>query len=119
MGTPMVDQGSRVLECTQVRVREDEKEEGVPSSPLDQSSTPWSFLDAVVPIFASASNTHVHGASSPEKLCGPEHKHFLVGGLALLCEGFLPLQHGLPDQSPQTQMVSVNENQRDMEERLA
>lgn len=98
----MVDPGPRALECMQVRVREDEKEEGVPSSPLDQSSIPWSFLDAVILIFAPVSNIHVHGASSPEKLCRPEHQHFLVSGLALLCEGFLPLQHGLPDQSPQT-----------------
>lgn len=59
--------------------------------------------------------THMAEESSLESLMGPEHKHFLAGGLTLLCEGFLPLQHGLQDQSPQTQMVSVNRNQGDMD----
>lgn len=59
--------------------------------------------------------THMPEASSLESLMGPEHKHFPACGLALLCEGFLPPRHGLQDQSPQTQMVSVNRNQGDMD----
>lgn len=63
--------------------------------------------------------THKCMEQVPRKsLMGPKQKHFWVSGLALLCERFLPPQHGLRDQSPQTQMVSVNGNQRDVDERL-
>lgn len=95
-----------------VREREDEKEERVTSSLQDNPRHPGAFLMLLV-LSLLHPPTRVPEASSLESLIGPEHKHFPEGGLAVLCEGFLPPRHGLQDQSPQTQMVSVNRNQRD------